>query len=278
MCIRDSVEIVAFCDADAIVDENWLNELVEPMLHDSKIGATTGNRWFSPFDNSMGGMIRKLWNAAAVVQMQAYNIAWGGSMAVRRSTIERCGLKEVWANSFCEDTSLTTALNRQGQQLHRVPGLVIENRESTTVAQCREWIARQLTTVRLHHSGWPLVMGHGIATGVATMVTPVVTLLLFTTGYITEGRSLLFAWVFYQLVNYVLLWNIDRCNVRALANRKSSSSEASSGNRLGGMRALFGVQFLHPLALLDAITRKTIQWSGVTYGIEENNRIRTTRN
>lgn len=275
--LEDSVEIVAFCDGDAIVDERWLNELIAPMVENNRIGATTGNRWFTPYDSSVGGLIRKMWNSAAVVQMQAYGIAWGGTMAVRRSTIKDCDLKQVWAKSFCEDTSLSTKMNQQGLELHRVPGLIIEDRESTNIPDCSRWIARQLLTVRLHHPDWPKVMAHGIATGLATIVTPIVLLLMMATGYYVEARSLFCAWLIYQLVNFGLLWWIEKCNQNALAQREADTMEAEAISPNTGVLAYIGVQLVHPIALLDAMTMNKVQWRDVLYYIR-GKQVGTTRN
>ena len=267
--LGDDIEIVAFCDGDAIVDANWLHDLVLPMLEDEKIGATTGNRWFTPYDNAIGAQVRKHWNTAAVVQMQAYDIAWGGSMAVRRSTIEKCGLKERWQNAFCEDTLLTDAMQQHGLKLHRVPGLVIDNKETTTVAECFSWISRQLLTVRLHHRLWPLVMAHGISTGLATIVAPIAIVLLLATGYFYEFRSLLIAWGVYQILNFVLLMVIDRCNRRAIYKRQRLSQSANStDNSNGGFLSLLFIQILHPLAAIKTMMMKEVSWRGVEYSID----------
>lgn len=268
--LGDEVEFVAFCDGDAIVDAQWLTDLVEPMMQDRKIGATTGNRWFAPFNDAIAAQVRKHWNSAAVVQMQAYDIAWGGSMAVRRSTIEKCNLTERWSKAFCEDTLLTQAMQEQELVLHRVPGLVIENKETTTVMECFEWIARQLLTVRLHHRGWPLVLAHGIVTGLATIVAPIAIVLLLGFGFFNEGRSLLIVWVIYQVANLFLLKVIAYCNETAISRRRgTASSNSPPRTPKGEMLALAAVQFLHPLAAIKTMLMKAVSWRGVTYTIEE---------
>ena len=276
--LGDDIEIVAFCDGDAIVDANWLQDLVQPMVEDETIGATTGNRWFAPFDNAIGAQVRKHWNAAAVVQMQAYDIAWGGSMAVRRSTIENCKLSERWSKAFCEDTLLTDAMMQQsGLKLHRVPDLVIENKETTNVADCFSWISRQLLTVRLHHRLWPLVMAHGISTGLATIVAPLAIILLLATGYFYEFRSLLIAWVVYQVLNFVLLKVIERCNRSAIDQRQRFSQPASPKKKSSDrFLSLMYVQVLHPLAAIRTMTMKNVSWRGVEYAID-NKQLRVCR-
>ncbi len=57
-----------------------------------------------PIASSWGALVRYLWNAAAIVQMYWYEIAWGGTLAVKRKAIEKAGLLERWRHAFCEDT------------------------------------------------------------------------------------------------------------------------------------------------------------------------------
>ncbi len=80
--IPSQYEVVAFIDADTVPDQSWLSDLVKP-LADPTVGASTGNRWYAPRTNSLGAWVRKVWNAAAVVQMQRYQVPWGGSLALR---------------------------------------------------------------------------------------------------------------------------------------------------------------------------------------------------
>ena len=273
--LDQNVEVVAFCDGDAMVNDQWLGTLVEPLLRDNRIGATTGNRWFSPYDGGIGGMLRKQWNAAAVVQMQAYDIAWGGSMALRRSVIDDCDLVEIWKRSFCEDTPMTVPLEKHGLKIHRIPQLVIENRESASVTGCLEWISRQLLTVRLHHPKWKLVRAHGFATIFASLFLPLMILLMLLCGNTKEGIWLLFAWGIYQACNLVLLWLIQRCNLKAIASNNGLEAE-NMDRRDGDLIAGVLVQLLYPVAFIAADRAQTVSWRGVDYEICDNGRaIRT---
>jgi cellulose synthase/poly-beta-1,6-N-acetylglucosamine synthase-like glycosyltransferase len=268
--LDEKFEVVAFCDGDAIVDEYWLRDLVSPIVNDRQIGATTGNRWFDPTDVSTGALVRKHWNAAAIVQMQAYDIAWGGSMAVRRNVIEECGLTEIWSKSFCEDTGLTEAIVDKGLRLQRVPNLIVENNESATVPESFHWIARQLLTVRLHHKAWPLVMTHGLVTGLATMAAPIVAIAFLACGYFVAGRSLLIAWLVYQALNVLLLMLIERCNQEALGRRESTVYHPIRKPPLRWrILSLVMVQVLHPLAVIRAMRMKSVEWRGIEYQIED---------
>jgi cellulose synthase/poly-beta-1,6-N-acetylglucosamine synthase-like glycosyltransferase len=263
-----SIRVVAFVDCDTIIDQDWLADLVNPLSGDS-IGATTGNRWFSPEERIDRSFVQKIWNAAAVVQMYKYEIAWGGSFAMRRDVIDQCDLLNKWSRSFCEDTSLSIPFRRHGYRLHRVRDLVLDNNESANVSQTFEWMVRQLLTVKMHHKRWPEVLLHGVLTGLTFYVAPIVALLMLAFGFVVPGIAVLKACIVYQIFNFCMLWLIDQNNQEILVQRNAY-------NRVTGILkptlsqfigASFATQLLHPLAVLSALLTNRIKWRGVTYAI-----------
>ena len=56
------------------------------------MGVASGNRWYMPAEATAGSLVRYLWNAAAVVQMYWYGIAWGGSLAFKTKLLREAGL------------------------------------------------------------------------------------------------------------------------------------------------------------------------------------------
>jgi len=266
--LSKDIEIVAFCDADAIVDQNWLNDLVAG-LDDPLVGATTGNRWFRPMQPQLGSLLRKYWNSGAVVQMQAYDIAWGGSLAMRREVIEDCGLLKHWSQAFCEDTMMSRALARHGYRLERLPHVIVENQESADVSGTFSWIVRQLLTVRLHHPDWVLIVGHGVLSAVANWVAPVVALLSLMFGYFPHARALMIAFLIYQIFNLVLLRVIEIHNRRIIVERQSfnevDAASFGSASPLEHLKSILLTQFLYPWAVYKAYTATETEWRGVDY-------------
>ena len=264
-------EVVAFIDADVVPDQSWLSDLVEP-LADPTVGATTGNRWYSPTTNSLGAWVRKIWNAAAVVQMQRYHVPWGGSLALRTETIERCGLVEHWQKSFCEDTALIGPLKEQRLKLHRVPNLVLENTENVSLADARYWISRQLLTVRLHHPKWSWVAAHALASGLVAIASPIVILLMLIFGDTRSMWTLIQVFVGWQLVNSWLLWMIGQSNHKALNGRESFNRLPNEGNASGWMQLVGTVltQWMYPLTAWQAYEMDEVWWRGVSYKVGDN--------
>lgn len=267
-------EVIAFIDADAVPDQSWLSDLVQP-LADPSVGATTGNRWYSPRSNEPGTWVRKIWNAAAVVQMQRYQVPWGGSLALRTETIERCGLVEHWQKSFCEDTSLIAHLEKQKLRLHRVPNLILENTESLSLTAADQWITRQLLTVRLHHPRWSWVAAHALASGLVAIVSPLLIVLMLVCGEHRSLWTLIQAYVVWQLVNSWLLWMIERSNRRALEGRESFNRFPNEGNANPLMQfpGTLLTQWLYPWTALKAYVLDEVWWRGVSYKVDADGNV-----
>ena len=107
-------------------------------------------------------MIRHVWNGAAIVQMFWYDIAWGGTLAVKWDTIRRANLLDRWSHALCEDTMLCRELKSISQRIAFVPACMMINLEDCTLESFMPWVKRQLLTARLYHPKWFAVVGHGV--------------------------------------------------------------------------------------------------------------------
>lgn len=195
--LHSDVSVVASLDADAVVSPNWLETLIAPP-ENPDVGISSGNRWFQiPATQKAGSAVRAVWNAAAVVQMYLYQIPWCGSLASRRDVINDCDLLDRWSNAFCEDTLLAQAVKELGLVVARPIEVVVVNEESTSCYSEFRWIRRQLLTVRLHHSRWPLVLLHGLSVGL-----PIVCLLVIAWG-LFGGRATKANRIFCGVLSYI---------------------------------------------------------------------------
>jgi cellulose synthase/poly-beta-1,6-N-acetylglucosamine synthase-like glycosyltransferase len=165
--IGENVEFVVFTDADCVTPQNWLSSLLSP-FEDREVGAVSGNRWYG-HARGWGSEIRRIWNAAAIVQMYLYRIPWGGALALRRSAIEQANLIEIWSKTLCEDTVVATALRAVGLRVAWLPRLALVSHEEAELRAAANWIVRQLVTARLYHPAWPLVAGHSLLVGSTTL-------------------------------------------------------------------------------------------------------------
>ena len=269
----EAVEFIAQLDADTIPHATWLRELATA-LHDDRVGAATGNRWYMPDTPSFASLIRYAWNAAAIVQMYWYRIAWGGTLAVKTRVFRETDLLEKWSNAFCEDTMLYTQLKRAGYRLAFVPSLMMINREDCDLGGYFRWVRRQLLTARLYHPAWKAVVGHGAL----TTLVPLIAIGLAVAGLIV-GEQAAVAWclvgvVVYQLAVGAMLPPMEYAVRRIAVARGEPTNWLSFGVALRCVCAITVTQYVYFAALCSAVALRVVEWRGITYEIQSRGRVK----
>ncbi|MDH3718958.1 MAG: glycosyltransferase family 2 protein [Planctomycetota bacterium] len=271
--LDDSHEFVAQIDADTIAHRSWLRELATP-LADENVGATTGNRWYMPGDASWGTLVRYSWNAAAVVQMFLYNVAWGGTLAIKIKVFQQSDLLERWGHALCEDTMLFSELKKKGLRLVFVPSLMMVNRETCGLTDFYFWMRRQLLTARLYHPHWLAVAGHGILTGFATVGSALMILITLALGDFDNAALLGAGFLLYQFV-MLLLWPIMESTVRRILRARHEPTEWVTAKKFANFVVTNVVmQFIYPAGLLSAMLLRKVEWRGIVYRVGRAGKIR----
>lgn len=264
--LDESVAFIAQLDADTIPHPSWLRELATA-LQDERVGAATGNRWYMPAKLSLGSLVRYSWNAAAVVQMYWYRIAWGGTLAVKTRVFRETDLLDRWSRAFCEDTMLFTQLQRAGLRLAFVPALMMVNREDCDVGGFFRWVRRQLLTARLYHPAWGAVMGHGVLTTLFPLAALVLGVVGLATGQADVAAWSLGGFALYQVGVSALLPPMEWAARRIVAARGEPTRWLSLAGTLKCIAAIWLTQFVYFMALCSASTLRVVGWRGVTYEI-----------
>ncbi len=264
--LKDEVKVMALLDADTIPHPTWLRELVTA-LAPNDVGAATGNRWYMPKDLSLASMVRYLWNAAAIVQMYWYNIAWGGTLAFKLEAVHRAGLIERWSAAFCEDTMSFSELRKAGYRVAFVPGLMMVNRENCTLLGYYSWVKRQLLAARLYHPSWFAVVGHGVSSAVVLTIGCVWCLYSTAVGSWDQAMILLFAMVFFQVGLSLLIVPMELAIRRAVRGRGESAQWVTLDAALSGAIAVFATQVVYTSALFGCLLMRRVKWRGVQYEI-----------
>ena len=264
-------QVIALVDADIECDPYWLADLVTP-LKDNSIGAASGNRWFDPLEPTVGSNVRQIWNAAAVVQMYHYNIAWGGSLAFRSELIENKQFVDPLKEGFCEDTGMHGVLSKLGLKLLRVPNLIMNCHEATTIWDSRSFINRQLFNARLYHQKWPFVAAHGIAGLLLNVMTA-----LLVIGSLCVGSLYWFAplaaWLFYQVCNLSLLAAITSVN-KKIVDQRSHGPRPGKWSFTKYVLGVLATQVLHGIVVVRAMTQKEVTWRGIRYAVTHGTDVR----
>ncbi|HVS80313.1 MAG TPA: glycosyltransferase family 2 protein, partial [Pyrinomonadaceae bacterium] len=111
-CADPQSAVFVFVDTDARPSMTWLRDLVAS-LHDPKVGAATGYRWFVG-QGGFASHLRSVWNASIASALGAQrdkNFCWGGSTAIRRETFERLKVAERWRGTVSDDFTMTRVLH-----------------------------------------------------------------------------------------------------------------------------------------------------------------------
>ncbi|NOY41236.1 MAG: glycosyltransferase family 2 protein [Planctomycetes bacterium] len=265
--LDDSYHFIAQLDADTLAHPTWLRELATG-LADDRVGVATGNRWYMPSRLSTGSLVRYNWNAAAVVQMYWYQVAWGGTLAVKTRLFRETDLLEKWGNAFCEDTMLYSVLKKVGLRVAFVPSLMMINREECDLDGYFRWVCRQLMTARLYHPAWPAVVGHGVVTTLAPAAALVAMFFALTQGDRVAAGYLATAFLLYEASLAVLLWPMEAA-VRKIARRRGEPTEwLSSGGLLKSLAIVPVTQVVYAAALAAAVFARSTVWRGIAYRVK----------
>jgi len=148
--IGDDIDALAFADSDICVRPDWLSHLVWH-LRQTRIGATSGYRWFIPAKNNPASLALSVINAkvAQLLGNTRFNQAWGGSMAIRVDVFREIGLDKIWPKTISDDLSLSHAVKKAGKKVEFVPACLVASYESTTWPKLFEFAHRQFLITRV---------------------------------------------------------------------------------------------------------------------------------
>jgi len=152
-------EVFVFVDSDARPHENWLRYLVAPLGSDKEIGATTGYRWFLPEKGGLASIFLSVWNGSIATTQGSHkrNFAWGGSMALTRTTFEELKIKDAWAGTVSDDYMVTSTVKNSGKYIKYVPQCLIASYDDSAFGRLLEFTTRQMIITRVYSPGiWKL--------------------------------------------------------------------------------------------------------------------------
>ncbi len=159
-------EILVFMDADARPKPLWMRELVKPLMEAEDVGATTGFRFYVPASDSLANAMASVINAgvAALLGPGWRNIAWGGSMAIRRADFFGFGVNEAWQGALSDDYVLSWCVKKKARRrIQFVQGCLVESAADFKWGSFWEFAARQYRITRICAPGiWLLAVGAGV--------------------------------------------------------------------------------------------------------------------
>ncbi|MCH2115089.1 MAG: glycosyltransferase family 2 protein [Pirellulales bacterium] len=262
----EGYEFIAQIDADTLAHTTWLRELATALV-DEKVGAATGNRWYMPSRATAGSLIRYTWNAAAIVQMYWYQVAWGGTLAIKTRVLRETNVLDKWGRAFCEDTMMFGVLKEAGLRTEFVPSLMMINREDCDLGGIFHWVSRQLLTARLYHPAWPAVLGHGVVASAAPAAAIATWCYAGWLGYSGAAAWAAVGLIGYELSLVVLLLPLELAVQKIAASRGQTSRWLSAGRMLKCLAIMPLTQLGYPVALGVACFMRTARWRGIDYSV-----------
>ena len=264
--LPDSIEVVALLDADTIPHSTWLRELataLEPM----HVGAATGNRWYMPSQCSQGSLVRYVWNAAAIVQMYWYSIAWGGTLAIKMDSIRRAGILDRWRLAYSDDTLIRSQLSSIGQKVVFVPSLMMINREDCSMSSFQGWVKRQLLAARLYHPFWLFVVVHGFSSVILVIWGLLTCVVLLAQGDMIGAIFVFLALLFVHVCLTSMLPWIERSVCMIAKARGEDVSWPRKPSWLTNLWIAWLTQWTYTWALFRCLFLKRFNWRGIDYEV-----------
>ena len=153
--LAPSIRYLALLDCDGRPRPQWLGRALAPLCG-SKIGATTGYRWFIPKRPSTANYLLSLINCNIMSLMGRYSsgLLWGGSWALRRETFEQIGLHQAWQGTLSDDLVAARVLGQARLPSRFEPSCVVASPLDLSLGQMFAFIRRQYLMGRHYAVGW----------------------------------------------------------------------------------------------------------------------------
>jgi hypothetical protein len=260
--LDSSYGVVAIVDADVVTHPTWLREMVNPLAN-PEVGATSGVRWFMPEDSNAGSLVRYIWNAAAVAQMHAFGIGFGGSLCVRTDLLRDADILDKWSRIMFEDTFTVNEVQSLGSKLEFVPAATMVNRESIDLPGCTKFISRQVLNARMYHRSWPAIAAYALLSVVALNGAALVGAVALAVGDFAEAGALGAAAAVY-VVGMAHLLIISELAARQGALKRREPIPPLSWKLVW---AGFLTHYVYLAGVVMALRVKVIEWRGIKYNL-----------
>ncbi|MGH9397626.1 MAG: glycosyltransferase [Terriglobia bacterium] len=265
-------EVLVFADIDAQPEEGWLRALVGP-LEDSSTTVSTGFRWYLP-GPGFTSRLRSAWDSSIATMMGEHsrNIAWGGSMAIRREEFNRLRVAEdYWQGTVSDDYAIARAVREAGGAIRFEPRCLVASRSNSRFREFMAWTNRQIILTRVYHSRyWALgVASYGLY-GLTFLWGIALILFSGSTAHRIEAAVFLAA---------ITVLGMTKGALRTVAAREIFPKEKNTWARFGA--CYWQLAPLVPWVMLFNFVAagfiRRIEWCGTVYDLRSLNKLKIIR-
>ncbi len=269
-CARSSVWV--FADSDAVPGRRWLADLVGPLCKTHITGVTTGYRWLVP-TRCRGGTKPTLWShLASIINSSvacsyghdAFNHAWGGSMALTAETAKQGDLRRRLVGALCDDYQFSRTSRALGRRVYFVPWCLVATPVDFDLRGLINFAHRQYLLTRVYAPKLFLA---------ALALTS-----LYVVGWASAWGGLSMA-LWRDPGGRAWWWPAGVMGVVFLANQARASFRRRAIERALGRRDLVRLRWtlwldrwatpvwmtLHWLLILRSAMGRTMRWRGISY-------------
>lgn len=260
--LEPSDAIVVFADADIAPAADWLARLVRE-LEPHRMDMASGYRWMMPTDDRWATAFVCVINSsiAAAVRDSKWANAWGGSMALRRSTLAKLQLETLWERAVSDDLTLSRAVRAIGGKVRSPRDMLVPTLVSYTWREAISFGRRQYLFTRLHA---PRLWMLAAAATTIPLVGWVAALPLAATGDKLAIGIIITAYA----LDYA------RARLRERIPRKLWGAEIPDHIKTLDRWATPAWLAVHALVIWSTLFGRTITWAGRTYQFDSGQRLR----
>lgn len=270
--VNPGTEVLAFADADARPDSQWLRSLVAPLVSPD-VTVSTGFRWYLP-GKTFVSQLRAAWDTSVATLMgeDDSSFPWGGSMAIRKAEFERLQIGErYWRSTVSDDYGLGKAVRDRGGRIRFEPRCLVASREDSTFAELMHWTNRQIIITRVYAARlWWLGMGAYLLYSGAFISGLIV---LFNPSTVLLERCGVVA-----LLTVILWLGMAKGQIRAVLAREMFPGEREDLAKYG--KCYWQLTPLVPWVMLCNFVVagfvRTIEWRGVRYRLRSDHGVEIT--
>lgn len=260
--VSSDAEVLIFVDSDVIARSDFLLRLVAP-LKDRAVGVSTGYRFYISSAHNLPSQLRSLWNRVSAWELanEDYAFAWGGAMAISKTTFETAQVAQSWDTAADDDLSLTSAVKNIGLKVHFVPQCLVASDGDASLSEIIEWTNRQLILTKVYY---PKLWLRAISRA-GIMATWLIIMLVCACGWmLSADRSL--AWAVFAGLTILPVELCFMLCARSLWQRVlSERSQYIAESFWVSCAALPLAHLVLPWMTLFSLLTNRIQWRGITY-------------
>jgi len=256
--LRPGDDVVVFADADIAPDPNWLARLIRGL---DPGNMASGYRWMVPTDERWATAFACVANSSiATVPRRAWSIAWGGSMAIHRSTLEALPIEQCWDRAALDDLPLTRAMKARGLRVRAPRDALVQGPASYDWKDAIAFGRRQYLFVRMHT---PL---HWLAAAGATTI-PLIGWVVAVPLAVNGSASALGVIVAANALDHL------RAYFRRRVGRKLWGTKMSRRLALLDSWGTPAVLAVHAAVIWSTLLGRKITWAGRIYWLDSRQQV-----